>query len=120
MGADITEPLAALRTALANEYQALQDAVVAVDPTLKKSVQSTRNAAMTGLKDLEKRIVALLKKRNEIVVQQIEKARHNVYPTGKPQERVFTVAPYLVRYGREFLAAALTEARIHVEACLPP
>ncbi len=120
MGADITEPLAALRTALANEYQALQDAVVAVDPTLKKSVQSTRNAAMTGLKDLEKRIVALLKKRNEIVVQQIEKARHNVYPTGKPQERVFTVAPYLVRYGREFLAAALTEARVHVEACLPP
>jgi bacillithiol biosynthesis cysteine-adding enzyme BshC len=120
MGADIAGPLAALRTALAHEYQALQDAVVAVDPTLKKSVQSTRNAAMTGLKDLEKRIVALLKKRNEIVVQQIEKARHNVYPTGKPQERVFTVAPYLVRYGREFLAAALDEARAHVEACLPP
>jgi bacillithiol biosynthesis cysteine-adding enzyme BshC len=120
MSDEIREPLTALRTTLAREYQALQDAVVAVDPTLKKSVQSTRNASMTGLKDLEKRIVALLKKRNEIVVQQIDKARQNVYPTGKPQERVFTIAPYLVRYGRAFLDLALTAARAHVGACLPP
>jgi bacillithiol biosynthesis cysteine-adding enzyme BshC len=116
----IRSPLTALRTALGQEYQALQDAAVAVDPTLKKSVQSTRNAALSGLKDLEKRIVAHLKKENDIVVQQIAKARQNVFPGGKPQERVFTIAPYLARYGREFLHMALASARNHVEACLPP
>jgi len=43
-----------------------------------------------------------------------------VYPNGKPQERVFTVAPFLARYGREFLDLALGSAREHVEGCLPP
>ena len=120
MGEDIRGPLTGLRQALGREYQALQEAAVAVDPTLKKSVQSTRNAALGGVNDLEKRIVQHLKKQNEIVVQQIDKARRLVYPNGKPQERVFTVALFLARYGREFLDLALASAREHVEGCLPP
>ena len=38
------------------------------------------------------------------------RARNLVEPDGKPQERVFTVAPFLARNGRAFLDAVLAEA----------
>jgi bacillithiol biosynthesis cysteine-adding enzyme BshC len=117
---DVRAPLTGLRTALGQQYQRLQDAVTAVDPTLKKSVQSTRNSALADLTDLEKRIVAHLKKQNEIVVQQIGKARNSVYPGGQPQERMFTIAPYLIRYGTSLLDAALDAARAHVHRAMEP
>ncbi len=116
MPESVTRPLSSIRATLGQQYQQLQDAAVNVDPTLKKSVQTARNSALTELRDLEKRIVSHLKKQNEIVVQQIGKARNNLFPGGRPQERVFTVAPYLVRYGAEFLDAALDEARKFVRS----
>ena len=51
-----------------------------------------------------------LKKRNEIVMQQLEKARRSLFPRGKPQERVYNVLQYLVRYGPAFLDDALAAA----------
>jgi len=107
----VRTPLTELRAGLGEEYQRLQDAIRAVDPTLRKPVESTRNAALAGLSDLETRIVAHLKKQNEIVVQQIGKARNSIYPAGQPQERVFTIAPYLIRHGMTLLDAALDGAR---------
>lgn len=114
MPESVRETLNDLRATLGRQYQELQGAATAVDATLKKSVQSARNSALSELKSLEKRIVAHLKKQNEIVVQQIGKARNNLFPAGRPQERVFTIAPYLVRYGPEFLDAALEEARAYL------
>lgn len=117
---DVRAPLAGLRTTLGEQYQRLQDAATGIDPTLKKPVQSARNSALAALTDLEKRIVAHLKKQNEIVVQQVGKARNSIYPGGQPQERVFTVAPYLIRYGMGLLDAALDDARAHVRRVLEP
>jgi uncharacterized protein YllA (UPF0747 family) len=74
-----------------------------VDPTLRKPVQSAKHQALAGLADVQKRLVSHLKQHNEIMVTQLAKARHNLFPQGQPQERVFTVAPYVVRYGPEFL-----------------
>ncbi len=110
----VRTPITGLRAALGREYEQLQAAVAAVDPTLRKSVQSTRNSALAELTDLEKRIVAHLKKQNEIVVQQVGKARNSLYPSGQPQERVFTIASYLIRYGAGLLDAVLDGAREHV------
>lgn len=110
----VRTPIAGLRAALGQEYERLQAAVAAVDPTLRKSVQSTRNSAFAELTDLEKRIVAHLKKQNEIVVQQVGKARNSLYPGGQPQERAFTIASYLIRYGAGLLDAVLDGAREHV------
>jgi uncharacterized protein YllA (UPF0747 family) len=98
--------MAALRQALEREYGALRDAAARVDPTLKKPVESARHAAEATLRDVEKRIVSHLKQQNEILVQQVAKARNNLFPLGKPQERMLTAAPYLVRYGPAFLDQA--------------
>jgi uncharacterized protein YllA (UPF0747 family) len=61
--------------------------------------------------DVEKRLLTHLKKQNEILVQQVTKARASLFPLGRPQERVFSVLPYLVRYGREFVNLARDAVR---------
>jgi uncharacterized protein YllA (UPF0747 family) len=99
-----------LRTALETQYARLREAAVAIDPTLKKPVDATRNAALTGLRELEKRLLAHLKQRNETLVQQVARARAALFPLGRPQERVYGPAGYLVRYGRAFLTAVLEQA----------
>lgn len=108
--AEAEAALEALRGVLPREYEALRDAAARIDPTLRKPVESSLHAAEAGLRDLEKRMVSHLKQQNEILVQQVAKARGNLFPMGKPQERVFTVLPYLVRYGPAFL----DDAYVHI------
>lgn len=105
--------LAALRTVHTDEYQRLLEASAAVDPTLRKPVESAKNAALGGLADIEKRLVGHLKKQNEILLQQVEKARRNVFPLGTPQERVFNVMTYTVRYGNGFVEDVLAACATH-------
>lgn len=111
MPPDATAALSAIAASLQAEYGRLERAAVEIDPTMKKPVQHARNSALSGVRSVEKRLVAHLKKQNEIVAQQIAKARHNLLPHGQPQERIFTVAPYLIRYGPGFLEGALERAR---------
>ena len=108
------QALASLRATLTREYDRLQEAAATVDPTMQKPVQSSRNAALAGTRDIEKRLVSHLKQRNDVLLQQLSRARQALFPAGKPQERVFGPVPFLTRYGRSFLEdarrAALTWA----------
>ncbi len=110
--------LGELRVVLQREYGRLEEAVKEIDPTLIKPVQSARNEALVASQELEKKIVHHLKRENEILVSQLAKARHNLFPLGKPQERVFNVIPYLIRYGREFLGQAFAACKTHALATL--
>lgn len=108
-----------LRRTLDEEYDRLTEAAVGIDPTLKKPVQSAKHQSLTGVAEIEKRLVGHLKQQNEILVSQVAKARHNLFPLGQPQERVLTALPYLVRYGPEFLRgayAACERLAIHLAA----
>lgn len=107
------DAIGALRTALASEYQRLAEAAVSVDPTLRRPIDSARNAAQGAVAEIEKRLVAHLKKQNEILLQQLDKARRNLFPLGRPQERVLNVATYTVRYGPAFLDAELAACKPH-------
>jgi len=104
---DATDALATLRSTLGSEYDRLVREAESLDPTLKKPVESARHTALRGLSDVEKRLVSHLKKRNETVVQQLAKARVNLFPLGRPQERVMSPIPYLIRYGDTFVDAVL-------------
>ncbi|HEX6106473.1 MAG TPA: bacillithiol biosynthesis BshC, partial [Gemmatimonadales bacterium] len=88
-----------LRNTVETHYDALARTAEEIDPTLARPVQSARHQALTGAQDLEKKLVQHLKKRQETELGQIARARTAVLPTGKPQERVLTVAPFLARYG---------------------
>ena len=88
-----------LREAIEERYARLGEAVERVDPTLARPVQSARNSALGGTQEIEKKLLAGLKRENEGLVRQITRARAAVHPRGEPQERVLTLASFLIRYG---------------------
>ncbi len=97
--------LAELRREIEARYARLAQVVAHVDPTLERSVQSARNAALAGTHEIEKKLVASLKRENETMIRRIVRARAAVYPRGQPQERVLTLASFLIRYGPGLLDA---------------
>jgi uncharacterized protein YllA (UPF0747 family) len=91
--------LRALREVMETEYDALAQSAAEIDPTLTRPVQGGKQQALDGLQDIEKKLVQHLKRRQEIELGQIGKARTVVLPGNQPQERVLTIAPFLARYG---------------------
>jgi bacillithiol synthase len=101
--------LAALRSAIEAGYESLGNSATEIDPTLARPVQGAKHQALVGLQETEKKLVQHLKRRQEIELSQIAKARALVMPDNKPQERVLTIAPFLARYGPS-LISDLSEA----------
>jgi uncharacterized protein YllA (UPF0747 family) len=93
-----------LRRALEEQYERLGAAVAQVDPTLARSIQSSKNSALAGTQEIEKKLLASLKRENETLVRQVSRARAAVFPRGEPQERVLTLASFLIRYGPALVA----------------
>ncbi|HEX4602307.1 MAG TPA: bacillithiol biosynthesis BshC [Gemmatimonadales bacterium] len=116
MPAGTAEALAALRRELAARYDRLAADVAAIDPTLERTVQSARNGALAGTQEIEKKLVASLKREHETLVRQIGRARAAVYPQGEPQERVLTPASFFIRYGFDLVDALAAEVARWAEA----
>lgn len=111
--AGVQKALGSLRGAIGKGVGELQAAVKDVDPTLKGPVQRVRGLAFDALADVERKIVHAVKRENEIVLSQLEKAQHHLYPLGKPQERVMNPFYYLARYGRAFLDGLLERFEVN-------
>jgi len=105
--------LAALRASLTDGYAALLREVALVDRTLERPVESARNQALAATHDVEKRLLAAQKRTSETSIQQLVKARVALFPDGRPQERVYTVASFLARFGGDVLPALAAAARAH-------
>lgn len=100
---EVTRVLGELRRQIGEGYGRLTEAARGIDPTLKGPLQSARNASFMQLTEAEKKIAQHLKKQNDLGLDQIEKARANLFPGGDPQERVLNIHQYLVRYGDDLL-----------------
>ncbi len=100
---DLAESLKALRDDVEARFARLSGEVQKVDPTLERTVQSARNAALAGTNDIEKKLVASLKRTQGTLVSQLVRARAALMPDGKPQERVLTMMSFLARYGGSLL-----------------
>ncbi len=107
---DLVDAFARIRAAVEAEYGVVAREAAAIDPTLEKTVQGTKGQALKGADDLERKVVQHLKKRRETELGQLARARGLVLPDGRPQERTFTVAPFLAREGTAFLDAVRAEA----------
>lgn len=103
-----------LRGAIGKGVGELQDAVKAVDPTLKGTAQHVRSQAMAALEELERKVVQAVKRENEIALAQLEKAQLHLFPRGKPQERVMNPMYYLARYGGAFLDALVRRFEVNL------
>jgi uncharacterized protein YllA (UPF0747 family) len=100
---DVVQAFAELQRHIGDAYGRLGAGVKQLDPTLERTVESARNAALAGTHEIEKKLTASLKRANETVLSQITRARHAVFPLGEPQERVLTYATFAIRYGPQVL-----------------
>ena len=108
---DLLQALDALRAAIDTHYEAVGKGAGEIDPTLAKAIQGVRHQALAGTHDVEKKLVHHLKKREETELAQLTRARTAVWPQGKPQERLLTVAPYLGRYGPSLIPELKSASR---------
>ena len=100
---DLAATLRELRKDVEARYQRITGEVQQLDPTLERTVQSARNAALAGTNEIEKKLVASLKRSQGTLLGQLARVRAALAPGGKPQERVLTVASFLARYGGALL-----------------
>lgn len=100
---DLAAALESLRADVQTRFARISGEVQQLDPTLERTVESARNAALAGTHEIEKKLVASLKRTQGTLVSQLTRARAALAPLGKPQERVLTVASFLARYGGSVL-----------------
>ncbi|MGH7516813.1 MAG: bacillithiol biosynthesis cysteine-adding enzyme BshC [Gemmatimonadales bacterium] len=108
---DALAALESLRAAIDATYEAVARRAAEIDPTLAQPVQGIRHQALAGTHDIEKKLVQHLKKREETELAQLARARTAVWPQGKPQERLLTLAPFLARHGPALLGDLLGAIR---------
>jgi bacillithiol biosynthesis cysteine-adding enzyme BshC len=102
--------LATLRTVLADPVAALHAAVKEVDPTLQGPTDALLSQFQHAVGEVEKKIVQARRRQVETALQQLQKAQTQIFPGGRPQERVFPALVYLARYGEEILHAWMKAA----------
>ena len=100
---ELAESLKALRDDVEARFARVAGEVQQLDPTLERTVQSARNAALAGTNEIEKKLVASLKRTQGTLVSQLARARAALMPDGKPQERVLSIVSFLARYSGALL-----------------
>lgn len=88
---------------ISKNLQALEDVVMEFDSTLHDAVQNANGRILHQVESLESKIVQAYKKRNDVIVNQLQKAANNLYPNHQLQERVLNVTPFLFKYGWGFV-----------------
>ena len=109
---DVRDTAGRWREAVESMGTELAEAAATVDPALRGAVLKTRNSGLAALGSLEKKIVRAVKRNAETTRAQIAKAQVNLWPGGKPQDRILCPLQYLMRYGPEFPALALRQIRV--------
>jgi uncharacterized protein YllA (UPF0747 family) len=107
--------LGKLRGAIGEGAGELQTAIKEVDPTLKGPIQHMRGQAFAAVDEVEKKIVAAVKRETDIALSQLEKAQRHLFPRGQPAERVQTPFYFLARYGDAFLDALYERFAVNLE-----
>jgi len=101
--AELQESLEALRRSVAAALDEVEARALAFDPGARSALDTGRKAVSGSIRSLESRLQARVREQHGVMQGQLEKAAVNLYPGGKPQERVLTVYPFLVRYGEGLL-----------------
>ncbi|MGQ4915878.1 MAG: bacillithiol biosynthesis cysteine-adding enzyme BshC [Candidatus Asgardarchaeia archaeon] len=81
----------------------LKKELSSIDPELGVRVGYKKQSVMKILNSIEDMFIKYVKKSNEIMISQLEKARAYLFPEDKPQERVFNIFQYLNKYSLSLL-----------------
>ena len=112
---EASRAVARWRGAVGSVAAELQGISASIDPGLAGAVKRARNAGLSALDTLEKKIVRAVKRRSETASGQIRKAGVNLWPAARPQDRTLCPLQYLMRYGPDFTGLALRGARVELD-----
>lgn len=99
----IEEKIAKSKDCIERDLSILEQEVTAFESTLRESFEVVKGKMQHQIDVLEKKILQAYKRRNEIVRNQIYKAKNNLYPDHNLQERELNIVPYLFKYGFNFI-----------------
>ncbi|UCF19523.1 MAG: bacillithiol biosynthesis cysteine-adding enzyme BshC [Gemmatimonadota bacterium] len=99
----LRDSLARLREMVTAGLGAVEEAALEFDPGSTGTVGKSAKAVQQSIDALEAKLQARVRERHDIMKQQLLKAALNLYPEGRPQERVLNAYPFLVRYGEALL-----------------
>ena len=85
------------------DLEALKADIAAFEPTLGDAAGQAQGKIRQQLEFLDRKVRQAAKKKDEIAQRQLRKAVDNLCPGGHLQERVFNIAPYLMKYGYGFM-----------------
>ena len=102
--------LGALRAGLERYYGALRRDGGAIDPTLERALDGALRRSAQLADRAEAKLIRGLRRRHDVELRQLTRARTAVLPRGKPQERVVTAASVLAPHGRGVLDAVRRDA----------
>jgi bacillithiol biosynthesis cysteine-adding enzyme BshC len=100
---DFEATLAKARDSVGEIFRGVAEAIAAVDSTLRATVGQTSGHIQGHLDQLGRKAVQALKRREAETRQQVQRVRAALMPSGKPQERIFPVLPFLARHGPSLL-----------------
>jgi uncharacterized protein YllA (UPF0747 family) len=102
--------LDALQADLVRAYGGLRRDGRAIDPTLERALEGMLRRSIELAERAEAKLVRGVRRRHDVELRQLTRARTAILPGGKPQERVVTVASVLAPHGRAVLDAVRAEA----------
>lgn len=103
--APVAAALQRLRDDVAAAFAALAAAAGVIDPTLDGPLGSARNRSLREAARAERRILRQLRRRHDVLVEQLRRVAASLNPGDAPQERVLNVMPFLARYGPALIPA---------------
>ena len=111
----LQDALAELRETVATAIERVELAALDFDPGSRSAVGSGKKAVFDAITELEGKLRARVREKHAVMEGQLEKAAVNLYPDGRPQERVLNPYMYLVRYGESLLDRVYDAAAIPLE-----
>ena len=89
---------------ISNIYAEISTKAMAVDATLKGSVEAELQKALNALKNLESKLLRSEKQKQETSINQIKKLKDKFFPEGILQERYENITPYYLKSGEKLIA----------------
>lgn len=101
--------VAAVRERIASEVASLGAPARALDATLEKPLEKTRETIERALEAFASKVAAAAGRRDELAARRFAQLRDALLPAGAPQERVLSAAYFPGRYGERFGEALLDQ-----------
>jgi bacillithiol synthase len=104
---NLLERLGAIRESALRALEAEEPALLAVDPSLKKAVETTREKTSFAFEKLVEKAAAAAGRADERTAAQAKRLLEEILPGGVLAERAYSALPYVLKFGREAVVGAL-------------